>query len=122
MPTVLVVDDEAGVRQVLSRLLRRQNYKVITAADAYAAMGAAKREKPDLILLDVMIPPMDGLTFLMLLRQEPAGRQIPVILLTGLCDANTVSRAREFGVCKHLLKGEYTPEALLAAITEHLGE
>jgi CheY-like chemotaxis protein len=120
MATVLVVDDDAETRKALAALLRREGYKILHAGDAYAAMGAAKKHHPDLMLLDVMIPPMDGLTFLMLLRQDQDQRDTPVILLTGLSDANTVARARDLGVKDHLVKGDYTPEQLLEAVRRHV--
>ncbi len=116
MPTVLIVDDELSIRQTLGKLLRCHGYQTLLAADAYCAMGMAQKNCPDLILLDVQIPPMDGLTFLMLLRQEPRVHEIPVILLTGLSDDNTVNRAKDLGVKAHLVKGMYRPDELLATI------
>lgn len=120
MPTVLVVDDSREDRKPLEKLLQSHGYDVITAADAYGAMSSAKRQTPDLILLDVMIPPMDGLTFLMLLRQETNGHEIPVIVLTGLDNQNTFSRARELGVKAVLIKGEFQTNYLLELVDQYV--
>lgn len=120
--TILVVDDQAETRKVVGNLLKQHGYHVVMAADAYAAMGMAKKSNPDLILLDVMIPPMDGLTFLLLLRQDPEARDLPVVLMTGLSDPNTVMRARDLGVKDHLVKGEFTPQQLLEAIKKNTAD
>ena len=120
MPTVLVVDDAPEDRKPLAKLLRAHGYGVLTAVNAYEAMAAAKRERPDLILLDVMIPPMDGLTFLMLLRQDPVGADVPVIVLTGLDDENTVSRANALNVKEMLVKSAFEPSKLLELVDKHI--
>jgi sigma-B regulation protein RsbU (phosphoserine phosphatase) len=122
MATILVVDDEAEARRPLAKLLKHAGYKVLCAADAYAAMASAKRFRPDLILLDVMIPPMDGLTFLMLLRDDPSGRDTPVVVLTGLADQNTAERAQQLGVKEYLVKSHYSPDDLLDAVRRHISQ
>src|SRR6266550_5440306 len=98
MPVILVVDDEPEDRKPLAKLLRTKGYQVLTASNAFEAMAAARRDDPDLILLDVAIPPMDGLTFLMLLRESDVGRDTPVIVITGMSDENTLSRAHSLHV------------------------
>ena len=120
MPTILVVDDSAQDRKPLAKLLKVHGYDVLAASNAYEAMAAAKRQQPDLIVLDVMLPPVDGLTFLMLLRQDGTGANIPVIVLTGLDDQNTVSRAENLGVKEILIKAEFDPCRLLELIDKHL--
>lgn len=96
-----------------------QGYTAVPAADAFEAMANAKKMHPDLILLDVMIPPMDGLTFLMLLRDE-GGAGIPVILITGLSDQQTMQRAQELGVKEYLVKSTFTAQELMDLIRKHL--
>jgi CheY-like chemotaxis protein len=118
MATVLVVDDHPQTRKPLVRLLQQEGYNAVPAADAFEAMANAKRHKPDLILLDVMIPPMDGLTFLMLLRED-GGSEVPVILITGLSDEHTVNRARDLGVKEYLVKSQFTPQELLALVKKY---
>jgi two-component system sensor histidine kinase/response regulator len=120
MATILVVDDHAETLKPLLKLLQLEGYNAIGAANALQALGAAQQSNPDLILLDVMIPPMDGLTFLMRLREEKNGREIPVIVVSGLSDPQTIARARELGVREHLVKSHFTPEELLAAVKRHL--
>lgn len=120
MALILVVDDHADTVKPLIRLLQQEGYTAIGASNAFEALGAAQNSKPDLILLDVMIPPMDGLTFLMRLREDPAGRAIPVIVVSGLSDPQTVARAKELGVREHLVKTQFSPDDLLNAIKRNL--
>jgi len=77
MSTILLVDDTPEDRRPLAKLLRTRGYNVITAINAFEAMAAVSAKIPDLILLEFMIPPMDGLTFLMLLRDSAVGRNTP---------------------------------------------
>jgi len=120
MGTILVVDDHAETRRPLVRLLQLEGYKAQGASNAFEALGMFNQAVPDLILLDVMIPPMDGLTFLMRLREDLRGREVPVIVVSGLSDAQTISRARELGVREHLVKTQFTPQQLLDAVKRNI--
>src|SRR5512133_1186846 len=77
--TILVVDDQSSVRQLLREYLTEQGYRVFTASDGQNAIYQARHEPPDLVLLDIMMPKMDGYQFLRQFRQE---RQTPVIVIT----------------------------------------
>ena len=79
MTTILVVDDKASLRTMVESYLTQEGYRVVTAGDGRAALFVARQEKPDLILLDVMMPEMDGFGFIQVHKQE---RDTPVILLT----------------------------------------
>ena len=122
MATILVVEDQAETRRPLAKLLRLEGYDVLTAINAYAAAAMIRNDNPDLILLDVGIPPMDGLTLLMVLKDEMPMQELPpVILVTGQCDANTQARAQAAGVKEYMVKSQFQPEELLAAIKKHIG-
>jgi len=120
MALILVVDDQAETVKPLLRLLQAEGYTAVGASNAFEALAAAQHSNPDLILLDVMIPPMDGLTFLMRLREDPQGREIPVIVVSGLSDPHTVARAKDLGVRQHLVKAQFTTEELLQAVKRHV--
>jgi len=120
MATILVVDDHADTRRPLVRLLQLEGYTVTGASNALQALAAAQHAPPDLILLDVMIPPMDGLTFLMRLHEDAKAREIPVVVVSGLSDPQTIARAKELGVREHLIKTHFTAEQLLDAVKRNI--
>jgi two-component system response regulator RpaA len=120
MAKILVVDDKRESREPIARLLETAGYVVLRAADAHEAYGASQQHSPDLIILDVMIPPMDGLTLLWRLRESPHWRDKPVIVLTGLSDPHTKERAQELGVKDYLVKGTLAPEQILERIRQHI--
>jgi DNA-binding response OmpR family regulator len=119
MATVLVVDDDPQITKPLARLLKMEGYDVFCAANAIMAMAQALHHEPDIILLDVAMPPMDGLTFLFLLRDKPFGRTLPVIVVSGQEDENTIRRARNLGVNDYLIKSRYKTRDLLALIRQY---
>lgn len=99
--TILVVDDNASVRRLLQDYLEEQDYRVITADDGENALYSARREQPDLILLDLMMPKMDGYEFLRLYRQN---RQTPVIMITARQDEPDAVLALEMGADDYVVK------------------
>ena len=119
-PTILIVEDDPQSRRPLTRLLASEGYNVLTADNAFQATALVRNQHPDLMLLDVGIPPLDGLTMLMLLEQEKPHQTCPVILVTAADDENTTARAQQLGVKAHLVKCKYEPAELLALIKQHL--
>ena len=119
MAMILVVDDDPQITKPLARLLKMEGYEVCCAANAIMAMAQALQHLPDLILLDVALPPMDGLTFLFLLRDRPCGRNVPVIVISGQEDENTIRRAQNLGVNDYLIKSQFTTGQLLALIRQY---
>jgi len=104
MPKILVVDDEPHVREVVRRFLTPEGYAVIEAEDGEAGLEKAFRELPDIILLDVMMPVMDGFQLLKGLRETPSTQDIPVILLTAVDAAEGERTGMELGVEHYLTK------------------
>src|SRR5947209_19842602 len=102
MRTILIADDHAITREPLARLLRYEGYKTLTAANGLEALDHFRRNRPDLILLDMMMPKMNGIAFLQAVlagadRPAAAGG-VPVILLTGVPDSPDITRARELEI------------------------
>ncbi len=110
--TLLVVDDQASVRQLLQEYLTEQGFRVITAADGQAALYTARHETPDLILLDIMMPKMDGYQFLRQYRQE---RQTPVIIITAREDETDAVLGLDLGADDYVIK-PFRMRELLARI------
>ena len=91
-PRILVVDDEADIRGLLSEILAEEGYEVEVAADAASARRAAAREEPDLVLLDIWMPDMDGITLLREWSEKHALR-CPVVMLSGHGSAGPAAAA-----------------------------
>lgn len=99
MSKVLIVDDDAVIVQMMTQILQEEDLTVVTALEPLRVYDAAKRERPDVILLDIMMPYLDGWDELQLLHVDPDTSDIPVIFVTakhGEFDAMTAERRREF--------------------------
>jgi len=99
--TILVVDDKANVRQLLSEYLTGQGFKVVTATNGREALYAARHETPDVILLDIMMPEMDGYEFLREYRRE---RSVPVIIITAREEETDAVLGLELGADDYVIK------------------
>jgi CheY-like chemotaxis protein len=84
MTRVLVVDDERPIRDILADVLSLDGFSVVTAADGIEALAAARRQSPDAVVLDLMMPRMDGLTFLRSFRGVPECTSIPVVVVSAV--------------------------------------
>jgi DNA-binding response OmpR family regulator len=100
-PTILVVDDKSSVRTVLSDYLSEEGFRVVCAENGRAALYVARHEKPDLILLDIMMPEMGGYDFLRAYRKE---RETPVILLTARMEESDKVLGLELGADDYITK------------------
>ena len=110
------MEDDASLRELLRRMLEREGYTVVEADNGQAALDRLREGTPGVILLDLMMPVMDGFEFLVERRREEAWRGIPVIVLTAR-DLSAEDRERLNGsVTRILQKGAYSHEALLAEV------
>ena len=97
MKTILVIEDEPEMRRNIAALLRFQDYKPIAAENGRAGVEAARREKPDLILCDVMMPELDGYGVLKTLQADPALSRIPFIFLTAKGEKDDLRSGMDLG-------------------------
>ena len=114
---VLVVDDEEDFGKALKVRLKANGYDVVLAHDSIQAIMMASQEKPDLIILDIMIPGEDGFFVTERLKQSQATQHIPIIILTGIPGGER--RARKLGASGYIMK-PYHPEKLLKTIHKAL--
>jgi diguanylate cyclase (GGDEF)-like protein len=101
---VLVVDDDSGGRRLTRATLTKAGFAVSEAGDGQAAVDALRARMPDLVLLDVSMPVMDGFTACAELRQLPGGERVPVVMMTGLDDTASIERAFEVGATDFITK------------------
>jgi DNA-binding response OmpR family regulator len=101
---ILVVDDDLHAIEILTRMLGREGYECLSASGGVAGLNIVQNQPVDVILLDVMMPEMDGLQVCEKLREDQSLRQIPVILLTAKDDMETRARGMALGVSEYLTK------------------
>lgn len=101
---ILVVDDNDGIRLALELILEMAGHEVVTAMDGAEAIRLAQSDVPDLILLDVMMPVMDGVETLKILKSLPSTQSIPVIMVTAKAGSDDLATAREFGALDYITK------------------
>jgi hypothetical protein len=118
----LVVDDEAEVREMLVRTLERQGWTTASAADGREALEAVAAQKPDLILLDLMMPRIDGFEFVVKMRQRQDWRAIPIIVITAKSLSKEDRQMLQGHVQKVLLKGGFSRDELLNEVRELVAE
>ena len=120
MRRILIVDDMLISREAVSRILSGHGYETIQAMNGAEALALLKKNKVDLIMLDQMMPEVDGLTFLAGIRRFPKWKHLPVIMFTGVKDRSCVSRAQGLDVKEFLVKGEYDARELIGLVEKHL--
>jgi CheY-like chemotaxis protein len=117
---VLVVEDDPPTREMLRRMLEREGFPVVEAADGRSALARVAEGRPSLILLDLLMPGMDGFEFLAELQARPEWRSVPVVVVTAK-DLTAEEQARLSGQVHEVLrKGAYTRERLLAEVRERV--
>ena len=112
MVKILVVDDDDAVRSLVQDVLAVEGYDVATAADGYAGLRAVETEQPDCVVLDVMMPGLDGHGVLERIRSAAGGNDLPVVMLTAAADDAQAWRAWTEGVDYFLAK-PFDPDELL---------
>ena len=113
---ILLVEDEAALRKTLGEVLKQEGYKMILAADGETGLMLAKTKKPDLILLDLVLPKLHGFDVLTQLKSDPSTKQIPVIVLTNLEKIEDIEKAIEMGATTYLIKARYSLEEVVEKV------
>jgi len=111
-PLILVVDDEPKVARLARDYLEKNGFRVLTAADGQSALTTARREKPDLVILDLMLPNIDGREVCRILRRES---DVPIIMLTALSEEIDQVTGLEIGADDYITK-PFSPRAMIARV------
>ncbi|MEK7173907.1 MAG: response regulator [Patescibacteria group bacterium] len=119
---ILIVEDDAFLRNLITRRLLREGFIVEEAANAKAGLDAARKNMPHLILLDILLPDMNGFEMLEEMRKDGAISAIPVIILSNLGQNEELERARVLGAKDFLVKSKYTPAEIIARIKDVLNK
>lgn len=120
MKKILIIEDETSLNNVLSDKITSEGFEVLHANNGEDGLRTAFSNHPDLILLDIIMPKMDGITMLTKLREDEWGKTVPVIILTNLSDDETVYRSIQNGVHDYLVKADWKIEDLMDVISKKL--
>lgn len=116
MKKILIVEDESALQKTLSEVLNQEGYQVISALDGEIGLELAKKERPDLILLDLVLPKLHGFEVLEQLTKDPETKKIPIIVLTNLEETKDVEKAIELGATTYLVKETYSLDEVIEKI------
>lgn len=113
---VLIVDDDAFLSGIYATKLEMDGFAVLSARDGEEGLKAAAKERPDLILLDVLMPKLDGFEVLKRLKENPETKGIPVIMLTNLGQKEDIEKGMSEGAADYLIKAHFVPAEAVAKI------
>lgn len=111
--TILIVDDEPDILRLTSLRLKKLGFDVITAVDGKQALDVIRNEKPDLVLLDLALPLLNGDEVCKRIKKDEKVKHIPIILFTAHSDTMTAEKAKEFGADDYIIK-PFDPDELIA--------
>ena len=121
MTKLLIVEDDPYVLKLFQRLFGFEKYQVQSARDGEEASEKLKYFQPDLILLDIMMPKMNGLQLLQKLKSDEATKAIPVVMLSNDDDDQTIKTATDLGASGYMIKSDFTPDQVLKQVRGYLG-
>lgn len=113
---ILLVEDDAFVSDIYNTKLNHEGFEVILAENGLKAIEALEKEIPDCILLDIIMPYMDGMETLKKIKEKEEWKKIPVILLTNLSEKEKIEEALNFGADDFLIKSHFTPSEVLSKV------
>lgn len=117
---ILIVEDDIDLLEILIKKFVSEKFVVFQALDGQIGLEQAFRNHPDLILLDILMPVMDGMTMLKKLREDAWGKNVPVILLTNLSDEQKVAEAMQHGVYDYLVKADWKIDDVVSKVRAKL--
>jgi two-component system, OmpR family, response regulator VicR len=120
MKKILFIEDEPTLQKELEEILNQENFQILSSFDGTQGLEMAKKEKPDLILLDLILPKKDGFEVLKELKADDKLKGIPVIILSNLEGTGDVEKALELGATTYLVKANYELNDVIAKIKEFL--
>ena len=113
---ILIIEDDKFLRELIAQKLLKENYETSEAVDGEEGLKKIKEERPDLILLDLILPGIDGFEVLAKMKEDSALSQIPVIILSNLGQKEDVEKGLKLGAADYLIKAHFTPVEIVEKI------
>ena len=117
---VLIIEDDSYISEMYKIKFESSDFEVISASDGVAGLKILEKEKPDIILLDIIMPKKDGFSVLKEIKGNPALEKIPVILLTNLGQRENIEKGLELGAADYIIKAHFTPSEIVKKVREVL--
>ena len=121
MKKILIIEDDKFLRELIAQKLLKEEYDIVEAVDGEKGIKAIKEEKPDLVLLDLILPGIDGFEVLSKTKEDPAVSEIPIIILSNLGQKDDIERGLKMGAIDYLIKAHFTPGEIIEKI-ENISE
>lgn len=118
--SILIIDDDEDIRELLADVLKNEGYDVLEASDGKRGLISALKHKPDLILLDILMPGQSGHEVLKKLRKDKWGKRVKVLILTALDDVDNIVRGVEAGSDDYLMKSAWTIKDIVKKVKQKL--
>jgi len=119
---ILVIEDDRFLRELICQKLLKEGYDVVEAIDGEKGTELAKSEKPDLILLDLILPGIDGFEVLARVKSDPDASRVPVIILSNLGQKDDIEKGLKMGAVDYLIKAHFTPAEIVEKIRSIIKE
>ena len=116
MAKIVIVEDDKFLRELITQKVLKEGYQVAEATDGEEGVTKIKEEKPDLVLLDLILPGIDGFEVLRQIKENAETSNIPVIILSNLGQKDDVERGMKLGAADYLVKAHFTPGEILSKI------
>ena len=121
MKKILFIEDEAALQKTFGDILGAEGFQMISAIDGEIGLRLAESEKPNLIILDLILPKLHGLEVLKGLKENKETQNIPVIILTNLGDLENIEQALELGATTYMVKTDYTLDDIVEKVKKAIG-
>lgn len=119
--TILLVEDDPMIAQMYQTKFSMEGYDLLVTVDGQAGLDKAKEMKPEVVLLDIILPKLDGFAVLKALKEDPTTKKIPVVLLTNLGQDEDVKKGKELGAEDYFVKSNHTPAEIVQKVHSMVG-
>lgn len=120
MSKVLIIEDDKFLRELMSRKLSSEGFETVEAIDGESGIKKIKEEKPEIVLLDLILPGIDGFEVLAKVKDDPETNPIPVVILSNLGQRDDVERGLKLGAIDYLVKAHFTPNEIIKKVRDVL--
>jgi len=120
MKKILVIEDDKYLRDLIVEKLKKENFEILEAVDGEVGWKMTNNHHPDLVILDIILPLLNGFDYLEMLRKKPDVAQTQVIILSNLGQPDDIERGKNLGVKDYLVKAHFTPKDLVEKVKQYL--